>query len=89
MHIDMTDGRSNGGTWKSALPSRFAYLGSIQPLGVLFVLNESDYRIIQISDNAQKWLGISSDQVLGSTLANVIGEQQALKIADIVFSCLP
>ncbi len=51
--------------------------GSIQPYGVLFVLDPKDHTILQASDNLEAWLGIKTADALGKPLAFVIGDDQA------------
>ncbi|MGF1521570.1 MAG: ATP-binding protein [Leptolyngbyaceae cyanobacterium] len=42
--------------------------GSIQPHGILFVLEEPEFRILQVSSNADDYLGLSLDRILGRSL---------------------
>ncbi|ESQ84611.1 ATP-binding protein [Asticcacaulis benevestitus] len=59
--------------------------GSIQPYGMLFVLEGADHRIIQVSDNVGQWLPQQTfEGVLGKTLADIIGGEQAEQIRFIV-----
>ena len=60
--------------------------GSIQPFGMLFVLEETNYQILQVSNNTNIWLSVPPEQVLGLTLADIIGAKQAAKIEHIVVS---
>lgn len=55
--------------------------GSIQPHGVLLVLDDSpDLRVVQVSLNALEQLGIAASEVLGSTLAEVLDEASAERV---------
>lgn len=47
--------------------------GSIQPQGFLLVLDEADLRILQASENAQRWLGMPAGELLGRDLGALIG----------------
>ncbi|CAM3237108.1 ATP-binding protein [Asticcacaulis taihuensis] len=59
--------------------------GSIQPYGMLFVLEGDEHRIIQVSDNVQRWLPqLTVDTVLHKTLGEIIGHEQAEQIRDII-----
>ena len=59
--------------------------GSIQPYGMLFVLEGDDHRVIQVSDNVGHWLPqLSVDTVLHKTLGDIIGQEQADQIRHIV-----
>ncbi|WP_060481190.1 ATP-binding protein [Pseudomonas sp. NBRC 111119] len=46
--------------------------GSIQPHGFLLVLDENDLRVLQASENAQQWLGISAASLVGSPFSDVV-----------------
>ncbi|KHL74621.1 ATPase [Pseudomonas putida] len=46
--------------------------GSIQPQGFLLVLDEQDLRILQASDNVERWLGVPARELLGCTFADVV-----------------
>jgi chemotaxis family two-component system sensor kinase Cph1 len=54
--------------------------GSIQPRGVLAVLREPAFEILQISANVTELLGRSIDDVLGRHLSTLTGDQQAARI---------
>ena len=59
--------------------------GSIQPYGMLFVLEGDDHRVIQVSDNIQRWLPqMTINDVLHKTLGDIIGQEQAEQIHHIV-----
>jgi light-regulated signal transduction histidine kinase (bacteriophytochrome)/ActR/RegA family two-component response regulator len=59
--------------------------GSIQPYGMLFVLEGDDHRIIQVSENVGRWLPQQSvEGVLGKTLGDIIGAEQAEQIRYII-----
>ncbi|ESQ79529.1 ATP-binding protein [Asticcacaulis sp. YBE204] len=59
--------------------------GSIQPYGMLFVLEGDDRRVIQVSSNVQTWLPQSSvESVLNRRLEDIIGKEQAEQIHHII-----
>ena len=59
--------------------------GSIQPYGMLFVVEGDKMRIMQASENLSRWLPQQSvNGVLGRHLADVIGKEQAEKIKGII-----
>ncbi len=58
--------------------------GSIQPYGVLFVLDPQTYAVLQSSDNTEAWLGIKTGDVIGKTLSDILGADQADIIRHIV-----
>ncbi|MFV3415243.1 ATP-binding protein [Pseudomonas sp. NY15436] len=53
--------------------------GSIQPQGFLLVLDEADLRILQASENAQRWLGLAARELLGRDFAALIAEDFDLR----------
>lgn len=56
-------------------PIRF--VGSIQPHGVLFVLDANDLRLIQVSQNAADMVGMPAEQALNQSLATLLGADRA------------
>ena len=58
--------------------------GSIQPYGVLLVLDPQSHKILQASDNLKPWLGVETSDALGQPLSAVIGAEQADIIRHIV-----
>ena len=58
--------------------------GSIQPYGVMLVLDPQNHCILQASDNLDAWLGVATKDALGKPLASVIGDDQADIIRHIV-----
>jgi two-component system, chemotaxis family, sensor kinase Cph1 len=54
--------------------------GSIQPRGVLAVLREPTFEILQVSANVTELLGHSVDDLLGRHVSTLIGDQQAARI---------
>ena len=54
--------------------------GLIQPHGVLLVLQEPDFTIIQISSNTLDLINISPDELLGKTLLTLLNPQQIAAI---------
>jgi light-regulated signal transduction histidine kinase (bacteriophytochrome)/ActR/RegA family two-component response regulator len=58
--------------------------GSIQPYGVLMVLDPQSYVILQASENTETWLGRTLEDTLGKPLAEVLGAEQAETIQHIL-----
>jgi two-component system, chemotaxis family, sensor kinase Cph1 len=54
--------------------------GSIQPHGVLLVLNKPELQIQQISNNCQRHLGKSPQELLGQPLSLLLGTSQATAV---------
>jgi chemotaxis family two-component system sensor kinase Cph1 len=54
--------------------------GSIQPRGVLAVLREPTFEILQISANVTELLGHSVEELLGRHLSTLIGNEQAARV---------
>lgn len=54
--------------------------GSVQPHGVLFVLGEPDYRIVQVSDNTNDVVGTPPEKLLDTPLAALVGAQTVARI---------
>lgn len=48
--------------------------GSIQPHGFLLVLDETDLRILQASENIERWLGLPARELLGSVVADLLSD---------------
>ncbi|MBC3435963.1 GAF domain-containing protein [Pseudomonas sp. BW16M2] len=48
--------------------------GSIQPQGFLLVLDETDLRVLQASENAERWLGVPARALAGQAFAELVGE---------------
>ncbi|WP_054901727.1 ATP-binding protein [Pseudomonas sp. NBRC 111131] len=46
--------------------------GSIQPHGFMLVLDEPSLRILQASENVERWLGVPAQALVGSTFASVV-----------------
>ncbi|MDZ5602435.1 ATP-binding protein [Pseudomonas sp. RP23018S] len=46
--------------------------GSIQPQGFMLVLDEQTLRVVQVSENAQRWLGSDAQQLLDQPLAELL-----------------
>lgn len=55
--------------------------GSIQPRGVLAVVRESDFEVRQVSTNVADLLARPVEKVLGNPLSDLIGADQAAKLA--------
>ncbi|MDC7684693.1 ATP-binding protein [Asticcacaulis sp. BYS171W] len=58
--------------------------GSIQPQGVLLVLDPLDHKVLQVSENLKAWLGVEAQAALGKTLSDIVGTEQASVIRHIV-----
>src|SRR4051794_37318943 len=54
--------------------------GSIQPHGVLLVLDEPSYEVRQASQNVGEMLGIPVEQVLGRTLDEILSGEQVERL---------
>ncbi|HEY9814291.1 MAG TPA: ATP-binding protein [Candidatus Obscuribacterales bacterium] len=52
------------------------HLVKIQPHGVVLVLDEPDLRILQVSRNASKLLGVKAEDLLGQTLDEILDPYQ-------------
>ncbi|MEM7397684.1 MAG: ATP-binding protein [Pseudomonadota bacterium] len=50
------------------------YPGAIQPHGAMLIVDETDYVILQASANSIDVLGIEAEDLLGQTIADVLGE---------------
>jgi light-regulated signal transduction histidine kinase (bacteriophytochrome) len=59
--------------------------GSIQPFGALLVV-DARQTVVQISANSEQWLGIMPASALGRPLAEVLGEEFALNITQVLAS---
>lgn len=46
--------------------------GSIQPQGFMLVLDEPGLRILQASENAERWLGMAAQALIGCSFAQVV-----------------
>ena len=55
--------------------------GSVQPYGLLMVLEEDSWTILEVSDNVQALLGMSPAEVLNQPLSLLVGEEQQRNIA--------
>ncbi|AIR91324.1 ATP-binding protein [Pseudomonas cremoricolorata] len=53
--------------------------GSIQPHGFMLVLDEQDLRVVQASDNVQRWLGIPTQHVLDRPFEELVSSQFQLR----------
>lgn len=59
--------------------------GAIQPHGVLLVINCSDWRITQVSNNTETMIGLTPQKLLGQPLTNILDNQ----LISVIASCLP
>jgi len=53
--------------------------GSIQPHGFLLVLDECDLRVLQASENVERWLGVPARELIGCNFADVVSESFDLR----------
>ena len=58
--------------------------GAIQPHGILLVVSRSKWKITQISDNTQEFLGMESEQLLGQPLKSLLPTDKI----DAIAACL-
>jgi light-regulated signal transduction histidine kinase (bacteriophytochrome) len=58
--------------------------GAIQPHGILLVVSRSEWKITQISDNTQGFLGIEPEQLLGQPLNSLVPTDKI----DAIAACL-
>jgi len=58
--------------------------GAIQPHGILLVVSRSEWKITQISDNTQEFLGIEPEQLLGQPLNSLLPPEKI----DAIAACL-
>lgn len=56
--------------------------GSIQPHGFLLNVCISDMTVIQASVNCEVFIHRSADEIVGHPLANAVGEQNAVYVAE-------
>lgn len=54
--------------------------GAIQSHGVLFVLSNPDFNILQVSNNTDHYLGIKPEQCLGKSLSFLLSSEQILAL---------
>lgn len=54
--------------------------GAIQPHGALLVLREPDLTIVQVSANTMDHLGIAPAELLGTSIAALVGDAQAAEL---------
>ncbi|GAB4375824.1 MAG: hypothetical protein Kow00121_22020 [Elainellaceae cyanobacterium] len=58
--------------------------GYIQPHGVLLTLQESDLKILQVSENVEDFLGISARALVGQPLQQLFSRSQVKRIAGLL-----
>lgn len=56
--------------------------GAIQSHGVLFVLSNPDFNILQVSNNTDHYLGIKPEQCLGKSLSFLLSSEQILALRE-------
>ena len=54
--------------------------GSIQPHGILFVLQEPQLKILQVSNNTFKFIGLHPQELLNTNLIDLLGANQVSNI---------
>ncbi len=60
--------------------------GSIQPFGVMLVLDREDHIVLQASENLEAWIGVPHAKALGTKLDDILGAEQAGIIRHIVLT---
>jgi len=50
--------------------------GSIQENGLLIVVDETNFQIIQVSNNCKELIGVPFEEVLGNNLESILGQSQ-------------
>ena len=68
---------------KTCAEERIHQLGTIQPVGILLAVDESDLRIRMASDNLAELFHVSPENALGKPLATLIGVTQAKVFGDL------
>jgi light-regulated signal transduction histidine kinase (bacteriophytochrome) len=63
--------------------------GCIQAHGVLLVLRLGDLQILQVSDNTEQHLGVSAAQLLGQSVALVVGMAGVARLQQLLISEAP
>ena len=63
--------------------------GSIQPHGVLLVLNARDLSVVQASENTEDMLGVTAAQALGRPLDYLLGVEAVGVLRDKLTTALP
>src|SRR5450755_1779310 len=56
--------------------------GSIQPHGILLVLAEPTFRIVQVSENIAGFFGVTPDTVLNQPIDTIIGQENAATLRE-------
>src|SRR5919199_5566937 len=54
--------------------------GHIQPHGIVFLLEGTNFNILQTSENVEKFFGISAEELLGKPLQRLFGNVQGQEI---------
>lgn len=70
--------------WQYLFDKPIQLCGNIQPHGVLFVLEEPDFKILQLSNNAESILGINAQEILGENLIKLLGSSQINTIEKLI-----
>jgi two-component system, chemotaxis family, sensor kinase Cph1 len=58
--------------------------GCIQAHGVLLVLRSTDLTVLQVSENAERWLGRTIPSLLGQPIAAVVGESGQARLRELL-----
>ena len=58
--------------------------GSIQPYGVMIVLEQASMRVVQASDNSDVYLGKTANALIGEKLVDIVGQHKTDAIEHIV-----
>ena len=54
--------------------------GCIQSHGVLLALRPNDFVVTQVSENCERWTGLTVDELLGRPLGEIVGQDAAERI---------
>ena len=58
--------------------------GCIQSHGALLVLRLADLTVLQVSENVERWLGLSPRQLLGQPVAAAVGEAHQARLQEVL-----
>src|SRR6476661_10341514 len=54
--------------------------GHIQPHGIVFLLQGTDLKILQVSENVEEFFGMAAEELLGQPLQRLFSKAQVEKI---------
>ncbi|MGV8899402.1 MAG: EAL domain-containing protein [Burkholderiaceae bacterium] len=80
MHGSRTDPEFQGifdEALKTCAAERIHQIGTIQPVGVLLAIDETDLTVRMASENLEELFSISAEAAIGQSLANLIGVSQS------------